>query len=147
MTRLVPSNIFNELRHDPFLVGFDQFFDRLVSTGAGTTQAASYPPYNIVKVSEDEFRIEIAIAGFSEDDVEVTVQDDKLTVESVKDHSAGVGDEVLIHQGIAERNFKRVWTLSPTIGVTGAKFVNGLLTVSLKNETPEKLKPRKISFS
>jgi molecular chaperone IbpA len=148
MTRLVPTNVFNDLRHDPFLVGFDQFFDRLLSTGVGTTQAASYPPYNIVKITDDEFRIEIAIAGFAEDEVEVTVQDDKLTVESIKDHSAEENvDEVMLHRGIAERNFKRVWTLSPTIAVTGAKFVNGLLTISLKNEVPEKLKPRKISFS
>ena len=144
MTRLVPTNVFNDLRHDPFLVGFDQFFDRLLSTGVGTTQAASYPPYNIVKIADDEFRIEIAIAGFAEDDVEVTVQDDKLTVESNTSHTK---TQDYIHQGIAERSFKRVWTLSPTIVVAGAKFVNGLLTISLKNEVPEKLKPRKISFS
>jgi molecular chaperone IbpA len=139
--------VFNELRQDPFLVGFDQFFDRLLSTGVGSTQAASYPPYNIVKVSDSEFRIELAVAGFTEDEIDVTVQDDKLTVESRKDHSVDGGGEVLLHQGIAERNFKRVWTLSPTIVVDSAKFVNGLLTINLKNETPEKEKPRKIPFS
>ena len=139
--------VFNELRQDPFLVGFDQFFDRLLSTGVGSTQAASYPPYNIVKVSDSEFRIELAVAGFTEDEIDVTVQDDKLTVESRKDHSADGGGEVLLHQGIAERNFKRVWTLSPTIVVDSANFVNGLLTINLKNETPEKEKPRKIPFS
>jgi molecular chaperone IbpA len=139
--------VFNELRQDPFLVGFDQFFDRLLSTGVGSTQAASYPPYNIVKVSDSEFRIELAVAGFTEDEIDVTVQDDKLTVESRKDHSVDGGGEVLLHQGIAERNFKRVWTLSPTIAVDSAKFVNGLLTINLKNETPEKEKPRKIPFS
>ena len=139
--------VFNELRQDPFLVGFDQFFDRLLSTGVGSTQAASYPPYNIVKVTEDTFRIELAIAGFDESEIDVTVQDDKLTVESNKDHVASGGEETLIHQGIAERNFKRVWTLSPTIVVTGASFVNGLLTINLKNDIPEKEKPRKINFS
>ena len=139
--------VFNELRQDPFLVGFDQFFDRLLSTGVGSTQAASYPPYNIVKVSDSEFRIELAVAGFTEDEIDVTVQDDKLTVESRKDHSADGGGEVLLHQGIAERNFKRVWTLSPTIVVDSASFVNGLLTINLKNEVPEKEKPRKIPFS
>ena len=139
--------VFNELRQDPFLVGFDQFFDRLLSTGVGSTQAASYPPYNIVKVTEDTFRIELAIAGFDESEIDVTVQDDKLIVESNKDHVASGGKETLIHQGIAERNFKRVWTLSPTIVVTGASFVNGLLTINLKNEIPEKEKPRKINFS
>tara|TARA_S200002703_G_C3796338_1_gene245853 strand:+ start:2482 stop:2925 length:444 start_codon:yes stop_codon:yes gene_type:complete len=139
--------LFNELRQDPFLVGFDQFFDRLLSTGVGSTQAASYPPYNIVKVSDNEFRIELAVAGFTEDEIDVTVQDDKLAVESRKDHGADGGGEVLLHQGIAERNFKRVWTLSPTIVVDNAKFENGLLTINLKNETPEKEKPRKIPFS
>ena len=139
--------VFNELRQDPFLGGFDQFFDRLLSTGVGSTQAASYPPYNIVKVTEDTFRIELAIAGFDESEIDVTVQDDKLTVESNKDHVASGGEETLIHQGIAERNFKRVWTLSPTIVVTGASFVNGLLTINLKNDIPEKEKPRKINFS
>ena len=139
--------VFNELRQDPFLVGFDQFFDRLLSTGVGSTQAASYPPYNIVKVSDNEFRIELAVAGFTEDEIDVTVQDDKLALESCKEHSVDAGGEVLLHQGIAERNFKRVWTLSPTIVVDSANFVNGLLTINLKNETPEKEKPRKIPFS
>ena len=92
--------VFNELRQDPFLVGFDQFFDRLLSTGVGSTQAASYPPYNIVKVSDSEFRIELAVAGFTEDEIDVTVQDDKLTVESRKDHSVDGGGEVLLHQGL-----------------------------------------------
>jgi len=142
MTR-IPS-IFNELRSDPFLVGFDQIFDRLLSTSVGTGQAATYPPYNIVRVTENEFRIDLAIAGFNEDEVSVTVQDDRLTVESNKDHS---GKETHIHQGIAERNFKRTWTLSPTIVVTDATFENGLLSINLLNEIPEKVKPRKIDIN
>ena len=76
--------IVTQLRNDPFLLGFDQLFDRLVSTGVGTSQAASYPPYNIVKVSDNEFRIELAVAGFDEKEIEVTVQEDKLTIESLK---------------------------------------------------------------
>ena len=84
----------------------------------------------------------IAILGMDE-----LSEDDKLTVESRKDHSVDGGGEVLLHQGIAERNFKRVWTLSPTIVVDSASFVNGLLTINLKNEVPEKEKPRKIPFS
>ena len=139
--------IVTQLRNDPFLLGFDQLFDRLVSTGVGTSQAASYPPYNIVKVSDNEFRIELAVAGFDEKEIEVTVQEDKLTIESLKDHSASGGGEVLIHQGIAERNFKRTWTLSPTIRVTGATFENGFLSVNLVNELPEEKKPRRIALN
>ena len=141
----LPS-VFNQLRSDPFLLGFDQLFDRLVSSSAGTAQASSYPPYNIVKVADDEFRIELAIAGFNKEEIEVTVHEDKLTVESTKDHSAFGGGEVLIHQGIAERNFKRTWTLSPTIRVTDATFSNGFLSVYLLNEVPEKDKPRTIDI-
>jgi molecular chaperone IbpA len=147
MTRLVPTSIFNDLRNDPLLVGFDQIFDRLISTGVGTVQAPTYPPYNVVRVNDSEFRIELAIAGFSEEEIEVTVQDDKLTVESLKDHSASGGGEKLLHQGIAERNFKRSWTLSPTIIVTGATFDNGFLKVLLRNEIPETAKPRKIHLN
>lgn len=146
-TRVVPS-VFNELRKDPFLVGFDQFFDRLVSTGVGAaSQAASYPPYNIVKKSETEFEIQLAVAGFDEDEIEVTIHEDVLAVESKKDHSASGGGESYIHQGIAERNFKRKWTLSPTIEVVGATFKNGFLTVKLQNKVPESEKPRVIKLN
>jgi molecular chaperone IbpA len=146
LTNRVPS-IFNDLRNDPFLVGFDQIFDRLVSTGVGTGQAASYPPYNIVKVNDDEFRIELAVAGFDETEIDVTVQEDKLTVTSIKDHGSSGGGETFLHQGIAERNFKRTWTLSPTIQVTGATFENGFLSVFLRNVIPEAKKPRKIRIT
>ena len=147
VTNRIPS-IFNDLRSDPFLVGFDQFFDRLISTGVGTaSQAASYPPYNIIKVSDNQFRIELAIAGFNEEEIEVTVQEDKLTVESIKKNDVSSNGEVLLHQGIAERNFKRTWTLSPTILVTHAVFENGLLTITLQNEIPEKAKPRKVHIN
>jgi molecular chaperone IbpA len=139
--------VFNQLRSDPFLLGFDQLFDRLVSSSAGTAQATSYPPYNIVKVSDTEFRIELAIAGFNEEELSVTVHEEKLTVESDKDHSAEGGDERFLHQGIAERNFKRTWTLSPTIRVTGAKFEDGFLSVFLRNEVPEKNKPKTIHIN
>tara|TARA_R110000751_G_scaffold81990_3_gene165145 strand:- start:56 stop:550 length:495 start_codon:yes stop_codon:yes gene_type:complete len=141
------GTVFDQLRSDPFLLGFDQLFDRLVSSSASTAQATSYPPYNIVKVSDTEFRIELAIAGFYENEIEITVHEDKLTVESDKDHSAEGGGERFLHQGIAERNFKRTWTLSPTIKVTGASFENGFLSVFLQNEVPEKDKPRTIDIN
>ena len=142
----LPS-VFDQLRSDPFLLGFDQLFDRLVSSSAGTAQATSYPPYNIVKASDTEFRIELAIAGFNEEELSVTVHEDRLTVESDKDHGASGGGERFLHQGIAERNFKRTWTLSPTIQVTGAKFEDGFLSVFLRNEVPEKDKPKTIHIN
>ena len=141
------TTVFNQLRNDPFLVGFDQLFDRLVSSGAGTVRGAAYPPYNIVKKGKDNFAIEVALAGFAEEEIEVTVEEDSLTVESLKDHSATGGGDSFLHQGIAERNFRRTWTLSPTVKVTGATFVNGFLSVNLENEIPEEAKPRKIELN
>ena len=146
MTRLVPASIFNELRNDPFLVGFDQIFDRLVSTSTASAQVPSYPPYNIVRNdNSDSFAIEIALAGFTENDIKITVKEDVLTVESERDH--GADSAVYVHQGIAARNFKRVWTLSPTVEVIGAEFTNGLLVISLKNEIPEEAKPKTIKIN
>lgn len=139
--------IVTQLRNDPFLLGFDQLFDRLVSSGVGSAQATSYPPYNIIKTTDDEFVIEIALAGFTEEEIEVTVKEELLTVESLKDHSASGGGDAYIHQGIAERNFKRSWTLSPTIIVMGAAFEHGMLKISLKNEIPKEKQPRKIQIN
>ena len=143
----VYTTVFNQLRNDPFLVGFDQLFDRIVSSGAGTAQASSYPPYNIVKKGQDKFAIEVALAGFDESEIEVAVKEETLTVESLKDHSATGGGDSFLHQGIAERNFKRTWTLSPTVKVTGASFVNGFLSVNLENVIPEEKKPRVIKLN
>jgi molecular chaperone IbpA len=138
--------IVTQLRNDPFLLGFDQLFDRLVSSGVGSAQATSYPPYNIVRNDDsDSFAIEIALAGFASEEIDVTVKEDTLTVESAKDHSADSAEYV--HQGIAARNFKRSWTLSPTIKVTEASFVNGLLIINLVNEIPEEKKPKKITIN
>ena len=145
VAHMIPS-VFSDLRNDPFLVGFDQIFDRILSSGITSGQAASYPPYNIVKASETDFRIELAVAGFKEEEIEITVLDDTLTIESNKDHSVSGDGETLIHQGIAERNFKRTWTLSPTVQVTGAMFEDGLLTVFLKNWSDKK-KPQKIEIN
>ena len=147
MTRITTSNfpsIFNDLRNDPFLVGFDQIFDRVLSSSVGNAQQTSYPPYNIVKGPDDTFSIEIALAGFTESDLQVTVHEDTLTVESKKNDS--IESPEYIHQGIAKRSFKRAWTLSPTIEVTGAEFVNGMLIVRLVNVVPEEKKPRTINI-
>ena len=143
-TLTLPS-IFNDLRNDPFLVGFDQFFDRVGSRVVGTAaQATSYPPYNIVRRGEDEFAIEIALAGYSEDNLQVTVQEDTLTVKCI---GRKIVEKDYVHRGIAKRSFVRKWTLSPTIIVSGASFTNGLLSIDLVNEIPEAKKPRTININ
>ena len=147
-TSITLPNLFDQLRNDPFLVGFDQFFDRVGSRAAGTAQATNYPPYNIVKKSEDTFAIEVALAGYSEDDIQVVVQEDELSVSTIRtDYDKNVDETSYIHRGIAKRSFERKWTLSPTVVVTGASFVDGLLSISLQNEIPEAKKPRRITIN
>ena len=143
MTRLVPSSIFNELRNDPFLVGFDQIFDRLVSTGTASARAPSYPPYNIVKVNETDFRIELAVAGFGKKDIDVEVADGIITVKSIKENSE---DEDIVHRGISYRKFEKRFSIADDIQVKGAKLENGLLTIDLERIVPEEKKPRTISI-
>lgn len=120
-------------------VGFDSVFDRLESI---QQQKQSYPPHNIVKHDEDNFEIALAIAGFSENDVSIDLQDQVLTVES-KEVDLN-GNKEYIHKGIATRKFKRQWTLGQYIEVDKASIKDGILSIFLKRELPEEKKPRKI---
>jgi len=121
-------------------VGFDTMFNRLMSFP--TSQQESFPPYNIRKVDEYNYVIEVALAGFSEDDIEVEVADGTLTVRSTEDKSSD--DKKYVHRGIARRAFSRKWTLSDDMVVKGAEFQNGLLNISLEKVIPEEKKPRLI---
>jgi len=141
------DSVLDEFRRDPFNVGFDSLFDRLVDfqTTVNPTQKMSYPHYNVAKVGGDEFVIEIALAGFSEENLTVTVTENIL---EVKGEELLLGShEAVIHRGISTRDFNRRWNLADTIEVTGADFTNGLLTVHLKNVIPEEQKPRAISIN
>ena len=121
-------------------VGFDSMFNRLMSFP--TSQQESFPPYNIRKVDEYNYVIEVALAGFSEDDIEVEVADGILTVRSTEDKTSD--DNKYVHRGIARRAFSRKWTLSDDMVVRGAEFQNGLLNISLEKVIPEEKKPRLI---
>ena len=149
MTRITTStfdSVIDEFRRDPFNVGFDNLFDRLVDfqTTVNPTQKMSYPHYNVAKVGENDFVIEIALAGFSEENLSVTAKENTL---EVKGEIPEKDNETVIHRGISTRAFNRRWNLADTIEVTGADFKNGLLTVHLKNVIPEELKPRVISIN
>ena len=146
-TSISLPTVFNELRNDPWLVGFDQLFDRLVSSSVGTAQHASYPPYNLVKENDNTFFIELALAGFKENEINVTVTDDTLTVESILYTPSWEDSSTYLHQGIARRSFSRSWTLSPPLEVSGAEFKNGLLVIELNNVLPEENKPRVIPIN
>ena len=149
MTRITTStfdSVIDEFRRDPFNVGFDRLFDRIVDfqTTVSPTQKIAYPHYNVAKVGEDEFVIELALAGFSEENLSVTVKEHSLEVKGEIPDKHG---ETVIHRGISTRSFNRRWNLSDTIEVTGADFTNGLLTVRLKNVVPEEEKPRTIHIT
>ena len=140
------DSVIDEFRRDPFNVGFDSLFDRLIDfqTTVNPTQKIAYPHYNVAKVGEDEFVIELALAGFSEENLSVTVKEHNLEVRGEIPDKNG---ETVIHRGISTRSFNRRWNLSDTIEVTGADFTNGLLTVRLKNVIPEEKKPRVININ
>lgn len=124
-------------------VGFDRLA-RMLDDAAGF-EVPAYPPYNIERVSEDEYRITMAIAGFTAADVNLEVKGQALTVTGKKAEKAEPKGEFL-HQGIAARNFERRFQLADHVEVTGAELADGLLHISLKRHIPEALKPRSIAI-
>ncbi len=124
-------------------IGFDRLARML--DDAASFEAPAYPPYNIERVGEDEYRITIAIAGFSASDINLEVKGNALTVTGKKTEKPELKNEYL-HQGIAARNFERRFQLADHVEVIGADLTNGLLHISLKREIPEALKPRTIAI-
>jgi molecular chaperone IbpA len=123
-------------------VGFDRIPDLLAS--AMTRTEESYPPYNVEKCGEDKYRIVMAVAGFTKDDIEIVVEQNHLTVRGEKKDSNGV---TYLHRGIATRSFTRHFELADFIKVTEATMGEGLLVIDLKRELPEALKPRTIPIN
>ncbi len=128
-------------------VGFDRLNRMLDSVGRVDERAPSYPPYDIEKVSDDAYRITMAVAGFSEGDIELSQHENALTI-TAKAPKAETEAETakMLHQGIARRGFQRRFDLADYIRVAGARLENGLLYVDLVREVPEELKPRRIEI-
>jgi molecular chaperone IbpA len=124
------------------VVGFDRLADLLDS--ASTEAASGYPPYNIERTGENTYRIEIAVAGFKADDLALEVKENLLTVQGRK--TANDEAKRYLHRGLAERNFERRFQLADFVVVQDAQLANGLLSISLKRELPEALKPRRIEI-
>jgi molecular chaperone IbpA len=127
-------------------VGFDrmaQLADAALRSPTASN-APAYPPYNIEKVSEDDYRITMAVAGFAEKDIDVTVNQNSLIVTGKVEKTEESEGRQFLHRGIAERAFERRFELADFIKVTGADLENGLLHISLVREIPEEAKPRKI---
>jgi molecular chaperone IbpA len=123
-------------------IGFDRLA-QLLDDVAGV-EAPAYPPYNIERVGEDEYRITMAVAGFAPADVSIEVKQNALTVTGKKAENGEKGE--FLHQGIAARAFERRFQLADFVQVTGAEMADGLLHVSLKREIPEAMKPRTIAI-
>jgi molecular chaperone IbpA len=124
-------------------IGFDRLA-RLMDTAASAPEASSYPPYNIEKTGDDTYRLTMAVAGFSPEDIEMVVKDNTLVVSGRVNGETQKGE--VLYRGIAGRAFERRFVLADHIVVDGADLQNGLLHVGLKRVVPEALKPRKIAI-
>ncbi|MEI7572157.1 MAG: Hsp20 family protein [Phenylobacterium sp.] len=125
------------------VVGFDRLAQILET--ATVDQASGYPPYNIERTDEDAYRIEIAVAGFRSEELNVEVKENLLTVQGRK--TANDAERRFLHRGLAERDFERRFQLADYVVVTDARLSDGLLSVSLRRELPEALKPRRIEIA
>ena len=120
------------------LVGFDRYFS------APHHQNGNYPPHNIVKYSDDTYGIEVAVAGFSKEEVTVEVDQDQLTIRGVKNRLNTEEGIEYLHRGLAARDFEQTFTLAEYMIVRGAKVDNGMLHIDIQRVVPEALKPRQI---
>lgn len=128
------------------VVGFDRLAS-LLEAAARNESGANWPPYNIESVGEDSYRVEIAVAGFKPDELNVEVKENLLTVQGRKTANDDADGKRYLHQGLAERSFERRFQLADYVIVTDARLEDGLLSISLKRELPESLKPRRIEIA
>jgi molecular chaperone IbpA len=125
-------------------VGFDRLFDLLDSVTGVDQAAPGYPPYNIERLGDNDYRITMAVAGFSQDELHVDVKEQTLTVTGAK--KAEGKERQYLHRGIAARNFERRFQLADHVEVKGAGLQDGLLHIELVRNVPERLKPRSIAI-
>ena len=126
-------------------VGFDRLFDMLENNGF-TQSSENYPPFDLIKAGDNQYRIELAVAGFKADEIDITAQQNVLLVTGKKSEESEGGDKDYVYRGIANRSFERRFALADHIQVTGADMKDGLLAIELKREIPEAMKPKKISI-
>ncbi len=137
-----------KLHLDPFdrvktySIGFDRMFNMLNDGQPSTT----YPPYNIVKISEEEYCIEIAIAGFSKDDIEIQSKDSILTINTLDKNDETEVETEYLHKGISARSFRKSFNLAEYVVVQGASFKDGILSIELERIVPEIMKPKLIKI-
>ena len=141
-------SIFNQLR--PVTIGFDNVFDHFERMfddhNFNEMVNINYPPYNIVKTGKNTYDIELALAGFSKKDIDITMEDGMLNIKSVVEATKDKDEDGVIHKGIAKRYFSKSFTIAEDVEVKGAELKDGLLKVSLERIVPESKKPRTINI-
>lgn len=140
---------------DRFFVGFDKVAEKMASVAdQAHTLAAKYPPYNLKKIDENKYTIELAVAGFAKQDLEIEIVDDKLIIKG-NTHSGEPAEQdskgewtwpQMLHQGLAMRPFTRTFTLSDNVEIRGASLLNGILKIVLEAIIPEHKKPKKVEI-
>ena len=128
----------------PFAVGFDRTFDSLALLASSRANETNYPPYNIRKISEDQYTIELAVAGFEDKDIDIELVEETLTIKGKRPKEAGDGP---LHQGLAARDFVKKFVLSDDMEIKGAALSNGMLYIGLERIIPDERKPRKIKLT
>lgn len=143
MTDLQKRNPFEYYKElDRFMVGGNDLWNRM--TYAQNTNASGFPPYNTRKVGENKYLVELAVSGFGKEDIDITVEDNKLTIKGCIDRTES--DAAYLYKGIATRNFTRSFVLDEYLEVVGAEMVNGMLKVSIERIVPPEKQPRKIAI-
>jgi molecular chaperone IbpA len=138
-------SIFNQLR--PVTIGFDNVFDhfeRMFEDDFRGLSVPNFPPYNIVKTGKNSYDVELALAGYSKKDIDVSLEEGVLTIKSIKEEKEGNEEDGVIHKGIAKRYFSKAFTIADDVEVKGAELKDGLLKVSLERIVPEHKQPRTI---
>ena len=143
VTQSALHNIFDPFRQTA--IGFDTMFESLATVGH-TTNAQGYPPYNIVKKDEDHFSIEMAVAGFSKEELDVEVKDNTVTVTGEKNPTEEEA-KTYVHKGIGTRRFQKAFSIAEHVHIEGADLENGILIIDFHRVIPEEMKPRKININ
>lgn len=131
-----------DLFKDPFFIGFNREMERLANVQLASRQT-NYPPYDLVKLDEDTFKLSLAVAGFSKDDVDVSVDNGTLIIKGETSESA---EAEVVHKGIAARKFTRTFALGEYMEVTGAEMKDGMLHINIDRVVPEEKKPKSIKI-
>ena len=140
-------NIINWESYKPFAayaVGFDSILSRLAEITIDKPESPNYPPYNIRKIDDLKYSIDLALAGFGKKDISVDYADNSLTIKSIKDESK---NDEFVHRGLSRRAFTRTFALADDVIVNNAKFENGLLSIELEKIVPEEKRPKEIKIN